>query len=141
MQQINTSPRCPPPHLLPNSRCNHKWPILSAWRWLVHIPEKELLINVLRTPESIDTPDVEGPVDLAYRVFCMPRQDTQYTRWALLPAQLRLLRTLPPLWIYVWRPRMLKTGKRSCDTETRLCGNHGPGFGTAQVTRRGTPAS
>ena len=63
----------PPLHLMPNSRCNHKWPILSAWRWLVRIPEKALLINVLRTPESTDTPDVEGPMDLAYRVFCMPR--------------------------------------------------------------------
>ena len=57
----------PPPHLLPNSRCYHKWPILLAWRWLIRIPEKELLFNVLRSPESTDTLEVEGPMDLAYR--------------------------------------------------------------------------
>ena len=51
-----------PPHLLPNSHCNARWRILSAWRWLVRIPAKEVVLNALRSPESADTSDVEGPM-------------------------------------------------------------------------------
>ena len=57
---------CPPLHL-PSSYCTAKWLILSAWRWLVRIPAKEAVLNALRSPDSPDTSDLEGPMDLAYR--------------------------------------------------------------------------
>ena len=56
-----------PLHFLPNSHCNARWHILSARRWLVRIPAKEIVLNALRSPESSDTSDVEGTMDLVYR--------------------------------------------------------------------------
>ena len=49
----------------PSAVCSTRWPILSAWRWLVRIPARE---DVLRTaPVGQSDPVQETAFDLAYR--------------------------------------------------------------------------
>ena len=49
----------------PSAVCSARWPILSAWRWLVRIPARE---EVLRTaPAGQSDPVQETAFDLAYR--------------------------------------------------------------------------
>ena len=50
----------------PSERSEARWPILSAWHWLVRIPAKEAVFNALRSSRA-DTFDFESPTDLAYR--------------------------------------------------------------------------
>ena len=50
---------------LPSEQCVSKWPILSAWRWLVRIPAKEAALSS-PLPGS-DAPEPETAMDLAYR--------------------------------------------------------------------------
>ena len=54
------------PLYLPSDHCIARWPILSAWHWLVRIPAKEAVLNALRSPD-VDASDTETPMDLAYR--------------------------------------------------------------------------
>ena len=54
-----------PPHS-PSEQCVVRWPILSAWHWLVRIPAKESEINAVRS-SGADTSEMESPLDLAYR--------------------------------------------------------------------------
>ena len=51
---------------LPSEQCVSRWPILSAWRWLVRIPAKEAALCVLPSPDP-DAPELETAMDLAYR--------------------------------------------------------------------------
>ena len=55
-----------PPSYLPSDQCASRWPILSAWHWLVRIPAKEAVLNALPVSDS-DTSEPESPMDLAYR--------------------------------------------------------------------------
>ena len=50
---------------LPSELCVSKWPILSAWWWLVRIPAKEAALSS-PLPGS-DAPEPETAMDLAYR--------------------------------------------------------------------------
>ena len=50
----------------PSEQCVSRWPILSAWRWLVRIPTKEAALCVLPSPDP-DAPEPETAMDLAYR--------------------------------------------------------------------------
>ena len=54
------------PSYLPSDQCASRWPIHSAWHWLVQIPAKEAVLNALPAPDS-DTSEPESPMDLAYR--------------------------------------------------------------------------
>ena len=45
--------------------CVSKWPILSAWRWLVRIPAREVALR--SPPPGSIVPEPESAMDLAYR--------------------------------------------------------------------------
>ena len=50
----------------PSESCVARWPILSAWHWLVRIPAKETALNEALS-SGADISDLESPLDLAYR--------------------------------------------------------------------------
>ena len=61
-----------PPSYLPSEQCASRWPILSAWHWLVRIPAKEAVLNALPVSDS-DTSEPESPMELAYRCVVLLR--------------------------------------------------------------------
>ena len=54
----------PPSSHEPSERCGAKLTILSAWRWLVRIPAKEIAFS---SPPGLGVPEVETVMDLASR--------------------------------------------------------------------------
>ena len=58
------------PGVVPARSCE-RWPVLSAWRWLINVPDREHAIGQV-TERSGPGTQLEGPSDLAHRAI-MPK--------------------------------------------------------------------